>query len=203
MKKQMIQKTTSWQRFNHWILAISFFVLLLNGLGFLYHSLNWINVIFGSYQLASEVHQWAGVVFTISLILSIGSYLFEALKFSSQDIEWIFSLGGFLSKTTEPPPQGKLNGGQKLFYLIVLIFGLSIAVSGFILWLFPLSRGLILFAHFIHNVSVVVFMITIPFHIYLATAANPGSFRTITRGTVTRAWAKKHHAKWAKEMGVD
>lgn len=202
MKKQDIQKTTTWERFNHWILALSFFVLFLNGIGFLYKSLNWINVTLGSCQLASDIHKWAGVVFTVSLLLSMSSYFRESFSFSPEDRKWLSTFGGIFSKTGEPLPQGKLNAGQKLFYLTVLIFGFAIAVSGYILLYFPVSRELILFAHFTHNLSVVIFMILVPFHIYLATVANPGSLRAMTRGTVTTAWAKKHHAKWAKEMGV-
>lgn len=204
MKEKLIEKTTAWERFNHWILAVSFLILFFTGLGFLYQSLNWINTIFGGNHIASTIHKWSGVVFTISLILTLGSYLGEALRFTSDDSKWISSLGGYFSKEAEPPPQGKLNAGQKLFYLIVVVlFGATVSLSGFIIWLFPNSRGLILFAHFLHNISYVVFAIAVPLHIYLGTAANPGTFRVMTRGTVTAAWAKKHHGRWAKEIGLD
>lgn len=203
MRGQMIQKTTTWERFNHLILALSFLVLFFTGLGFLYHSLNWLNIIFGGNHLAKEIHRWAGAVFTASLLLTMGSYLSESLRFGPEDRQWFATLGGYLSKTVEPPPQGRLNAGQKIFYLMVLIFGLAISVSGFIIWLFPASRGWILFGHFIHNLSYIIFTVTVPIHIYLSTAANPGTFRVMTRGTVTPAWAKKHHGKWARDLGLE
>jgi formate dehydrogenase subunit gamma len=41
----------------------------------------------------------------------------------------------------------------------------------------------------------------IPLHIYLATLANPGTFRIMVYGTVPIEWAKKRHAKWVQKMG--
>ncbi|RMG03491.1 MAG: formate dehydrogenase subunit gamma [Nitrospirae bacterium] len=204
MRQDLVQKTTGFERFNHWVMAISFLILFFTGLGFLYHSLAWINKVFGGVQIASDIHKWAGVIFSISLVLSLGSYLGEALRFTKEDSGWISSLGGYFSKTAEPPPQGKMNAGQKIFYLfIVVIGGIAISVSGYILWLSPSSRGMILFGHFLHNLAYVVFAFTVPLHIYLGTAANPGTFRVMTKGTVTKAWAKKHHGKWAKSLGID
>ena len=33
-------------------------------------------------------------------------------------------------------------------------------------------------------------------HAYLGTVANPGTWRVLVDGTVTRAWAKHHHPNW-------
>ena len=42
---KMIQKTTSYERIVHWLMAISCLVLLLTGFGFLYQQeLGWINI---------------------------------------------------------------------------------------------------------------------------------------------------------------
>ncbi len=204
MKKDLVQKTTGFERFNHLVLAASFSILFLTGLGFLYHTLSWINTMFFGVHNAKVIHEWAGVVFSISLILTFGNYLGESLRFSREDSAWISSLGGYFSRTAEPPPQGKLNAGQKIFYLLIVVGGgLAISLSGYMLWLFPSSRGNILFGHFLHNIAVLLFAVTVPLHIYLGTAANPGTFRVMTRGTVTRAWAKKHHGKWARDLGID
>jgi cytochrome b subunit of formate dehydrogenase len=46
-------------------------------------------------------------------------------------------------------------------------------------------------------------MFIVPLHVYLATAANPGTFRIMTRGDVPVDWAKKHHGKWVKDLGLD
>jgi len=36
--------------------------------------------------------------------------------------------------------------------------------------------------------------------IYLGTAAEPGTFRAMTGGTVTTDWARLHHPRWYKEV---
>jgi len=40
----------------------------------------------------------------------------------------------------------------------------------------------------------------IVFHIYLGTVAEPGTFGSMTRGTVTRAWARLHQPRWYREV---
>lgn len=200
---KMVQKTTGYERFVHLLLALSGVILLLTGLGFLYQQeLGWLNTIFGGQHIAKGIHNWSGVVFTVSILLGLGIWLPESLSWSKEDREWLGMLGGYLSKDLEPPPQGKLNAGQKLVALVVILFGLIISASGFLMWLNPGSKGVMMLGAFLHNLSTLVFAVFIPLHIYLATAANPGTFRIMTRGTVPLYWAKKKHAKWVKEMGL-
>jgi formate dehydrogenase subunit gamma len=45
-----------------------------------------------------------------------------------------------------------------------------------------------------------VFVVAIVFHVYLGTAAEPGTFRSMVRGTVTRPWARLHHPRWYREV---
>ena len=204
MSEHLLQRTKAWERFNHWFLALSFIVLALTGLGFLYQKFAWINNVFGGVHLAKDIHRWAGVVFVVSVVFTFWSYLGESLRWDSDDSRWLSTLGGYFSKQAMDIPQGKLNAGQKLYYLIVVVLGGGAAgVSGFLLWFASPDAGVLRFAHLLHNLVTVVFVVAVPLHIYLGTAANPGTFRAITRGTVTRAWAKKHHAKWARQLGVD
>lgn len=198
-----VRKSSAGERINHWVLVLSFFLLTLTGLGFAFHSLNWINTMFGGNRLASVFHEWGGLVFIASLLLTLGSYLGESLKWSAEDSAWVKNFGGYLSKA-EIPPQGRLNAGQKIFYLfVILLFGLLISASGLVMWLASGSRGWMQISHLVHYVSFVVLVSTIPLHIYLSTAANPGTFRIMTRGTVPVEWAKKRHARWLKEIGMD
>ena len=41
------------------------------------------------------------------------------------------------------------------------------------------------------------------FHIYLGTAAEPGTFGSMIRGTVTRPWARLHHGRWYRQVTGD
>jgi len=200
----MIQKTTSYERFVHWLMALSCIALLLTGFGFLYaDELGWINTLFGGKAVAKVVHNFGGLAFLVSLLMAIGIWIPEARTWSKDDSEWVKMLGGYLSKGSVPPPQGKLNAGQKFVVWIVVIFGLLISLSGLLMWLNPGNKGMMMLGHFIHNLSFMAFAFLVPAHIYLATAANPGTFRIMTRGDVPIQWAKKKHAKWVKDIGAE
>lgn len=198
---KMVKRTTFAERVNHWVLAISFFVLLLTGLGFLFHSLSWLNTIFGGAHLASAIHKWGGAVFGLSVLYSAMNYLTDAVSFGPEDSAWIGSFGGYLSDA-KVPEQGRLNAGQKLFYLTVFVFGLLISFSGLVLWLLKGERVWMQVGHLLHNLAFIVLVTAVPLHVYLGTAANPGTFRGMTRGTVTLSWAKRHHGKWVREKGL-
>jgi formate dehydrogenase subunit gamma len=195
----MVRKATSFEILNHWVMAISCIVLMISGYAFLFH-LESVGSVFGGFPSMKVVHNWLGVVFIISLFLTLFNYLGEALDLSADDWQWIMVGGGYLSKKVTVPPMGKLNTGQKLYYLALLLFGVIIAASGFIIWLMPGARGWVLASHLFHNLAFDFFVVAVPVHIYLGTFANPGTFRIMIYGTVPLAWAKKKYPKWIKEM---
>lgn len=200
----MVKKANAFEIVNHWALAISFFILVVSGFGFLFH-LEVMNSIFGSFSQMRDIHNYAGVVFAVSLFLSIFNYLAEAIVFRGEDIVWLFKLGGYFSKGTQIPAQGRLNAGQKGFYLLLLITGIAISATGLIIWLRPLamdSNKWVLLSHLIHNISFDIMIIAVVSHIYLATLANPGTFRIMVYGTVPVEWARKRHARWLEKKGV-
>jgi len=197
---KMIQKTTAFERIVHLLMALSGITLLLTGLGFLYpQGMGWLSSVFGGVSNAKCVHDYSGIVFIISLVLSLGTLVPETLKWSKEDTEWLGMLGGYLCKDKETPAQGKLNAGQKMVGFTVIIFGALISITGLLMWLIAPTAFLVL----LHNVSSLVFAVFIPLHIYMATAANPGTFRIMTRGDVPLYWAKKKHSKWVKEIGAE
>lgn len=203
MGNQMIKKANAFEILNHWVLAGSFFILTLSGFGFLFH-LQQIISVFGSANAMKVWHNYAGIVFSISLFLTIFNYLPVSLKFGADDIGWIMKAGGYFSKKAAVPPQDIINAGQKLYYLFILIVGLAIAASGFFIWLRPQVadiRKWVLLSHLVHNIAFDLFMIAVPLHIYLGTLANPGTLRIMITGLVPVEWAKKRHAKWVQRMG--
>jgi formate dehydrogenase subunit gamma len=81
-------------------------------------------------------------------------------------------------------------------------------VTGVVLWL-PLDLATRLpallpgLSWVLHDAGFLLFAVAIVVHIYLGTAALPGTFRSMTRGTVTKAWAKLHHPRWYRETTGD
>ena len=48
----------------------------------------------------------------------------------------------------------------------------------------------------LHDIAALVMLGGFIVHIYEGTAAGPGTFRSMTRGTVERRWAWTHHPAW-------
>lgn len=195
----MVRKANAFEILNHWVMAVSCIVLSIQGFGFLYH-IEPIGSFFGGFKSMRDWHNYLGIAFSVSLFFSIFFYLKEALTYDSDDIKWIAVAGGYLSKKAKVPPMGKINTGQKFYYLALLAFGIGITASGFVLWLMNDNKVYVMYSHLIHNISFVVLMIAIPVHMYLGSLANPGTFRIMVYGTVPYWWAKKKSPKWIAEL---
>jgi len=104
----------------------------------------------------------------------------------------------------EDPNVGKYNAGQKFFFWAAAVGALALLLSGVVLWwpsyffaaaavrLHPAARpGLhrVLRGH--------------RRHIYLGTAAEPGTVPRHHPGTVSKAWARLHHPRWYREVTGD
>jgi formate dehydrogenase subunit gamma len=197
---KMVEKTTVAERVNHFAMLASFFILVLSGFGFAYSSLNWMNTILGGNAWADIFHKAFGIVFFASVLYSLTTSMGEALSFDEDDKKWLSVFGGYFDKNAEVPPSGKMNFGQKIFYLTVIVCaGLLISLSGFLLWV----GSAMALSHLVHFITFFVMVVAVPIHIYLATAANPGTFRIMTRGNVPLYFAKKKYAKWVKEAGLE
>jgi formate dehydrogenase subunit gamma len=195
----MIRKESTFAIINHWALAGSCILLTISGFGFLYQ-IEFIGAIFGGFTAMKYIHNWLGVVFTISLLMSIPMWFRECTTFDKDDIEWIKVAGGYISHKVTVPPMHKLNTGQKLAYLGVLGMGGGIILSGFIIWIFAANQTLMLLAHLLHNLCFIGIALFIPVHVYLGAIANPGTMRIMIYGTVPVWWARKKSPKWIQEV---
>jgi formate dehydrogenase subunit gamma len=197
--KDLIRKEPPSVIVNHWVLAISCILLTISGFAFLY-KIEWIGMLFGGFNAMKVVHNWLGIVFSLSLVMTLPTWFKECSTYDKDDLAWIKAAGGYLSHKAAIPPMHKLNTGQKLAYLGVLGMGIGIAVSGFAIWLLPASKTLLLWSHFIHNVCFVGICLFIPIHVYLGAIANPGTMQIMITGMVPVWWARKKSPKWIQEV---
>ena len=65
MKNNWLVVTSGYERFVHWLLAISCLLLCYTGLGMMYKELNFFGVIFGGLKGLANVHDIMAVVFAI------------------------------------------------------------------------------------------------------------------------------------------
>ena len=82
---------------------------------------------------------------------------------------------------------------------------IAYVITGFIMW-YPtvFGRVLVSISYVIHDLSALIMLFGIFFHIYLSTFGEPGTIQAMTRGTVSEAWAWTHHPAWYKAVtGVD
>lgn len=197
---EMVRKESGGAILNHWFLAISCILLSITGFAFLFH-LEAVGSVFGGFETMKTVHNWTGVVFTVSLLLTMAHYLGDSLHYDADDAQWFKVAGGYLSHKVKVPPMGKHNPGQKLYYLGIVIFGIAIALSGFGIWFMKDNPTIMLLSHLVHNVAFIFFCIMVPVHIYLSTLANPGTFQIMVNGMVPLGLAKKRYPKWMKAAG--
>ena len=197
---QYIKASTPFERFIHWVLAISCLLLVISGLGFMFHDLSFVARFFGGLNGMKLAHEILGIVFGIALLFSLFTWM-EAAKFDSKDIDWVKVGGGYLKKDVELPEVGRYNAGQKAFFVFVIVFGALILISGIMMW-FPFSfpKGLVRLAYVAHALGLLALVPFIVVHIYLGSIGAPGGIQAMITGYVTKEWVKKHHPGWFREV---
>jgi formate dehydrogenase subunit gamma len=139
------------------------------------------------------------VVFVLTTIA--GAVLwFRDGAFESYDKEWVRKMGGYLGHKGEVPA-GRFNAGQKMFYWFSASLGILMSVTGLIL-IFKSSFGLptICITSTFHNLFGFFLIAGVLAHAYLGTVANPGTWRVLVDGSVTREWAEHHHPNWFRAL---
>src|SRR5215471_2487434 len=191
-------------RLIHWTVAVFFFLCLLTGMPIWSPVFGWMAYLFGGLTVCRILHPWFGVAF----FLASGAMFFQWLldmRLEPSERAWLGpKLFEYLRYQTDDSDVGKYNGGQKLLFWAVSLAAVGLFLSGLVMW-FPMAFPLWLreFSFLLHNVTFILFVVAIVFHIYLGTAAEPGTFGSMTRGTVTKAWARLHHPRWYREVTGD
>lgn len=199
-----VDRFNTTDRVLHWVVAITFFLLVLSGAGLFAHTFFGYFSLFGGPQQGIMVHKWAGVIFFIFSILLFLRHAADTCRFDADDRRWIVKVGGYLSRKRHEIPQGKFNAGQKLFSIFSGVATLVMGVTGLLIWdPTAYSRGLTQFSLMVHGLFFTLFMVGMVVHIYLATVGNPGTLEGMLWGRVTKGWARKHASKWYAKLIKD
>jgi len=190
-----------WSRLAHWIVALTFAVCLLTGMPIWTPVFGWMAHLFGGLSVCRVIHPWAGVAFFLAAGIQFVEWIGD-MHFESWERDWIGPrVFRYMRYEADDPRTGKYNGGQKLYFWAVSFGALGLLLSGLMMW-FPTSfpKPLMELAYLVHDFTFICFAVSLVFHIYLGTAAEPGTFGSMTRGTVTRPWARLHHPRWYREV---
>lgn len=200
--KQPIVRYSAGERINHWITALTFLLLTASGLALFHPAFFWLSNLLGSPTWTRILHPFIGVVMFVSFFI-LAFRLMRYNRFTKKDSEWLASMPKVLRNETDGvPTAGRYNAGQKILFFALIILMLGLLASGIVIWReyfsYLFGIDMIRFASVIHALFALLLICAIIVHIYAAIWVK-GSVRAMTRGTVSRGWAWKHHRDWFRE----
>jgi formate dehydrogenase subunit gamma len=199
-----ILRFKAFERFSHWLTAVSFVLLGLTGLNITFGKILLLPVVgpdtFSDISEAAKyVHNFVSFSFIAGLVLITVIFFRDNLP-ERVDIEWLREGGGFIKN--KHAPAGRFNLGEKLVYWLSLVAGIAVSVSGLLL-LFPFYETNIAdmqLAQGVHAVVAILFVALILGHIYIGTLGMEGAFEAMGSGEVDLNWAKEHHDLWLAQQ---
>ena len=202
--RKKVHRFSAFERFSHWLTAVSFVTLGLTGLNITFGKILVLPVIgadaFSSLsQAAKYIHNFTSFAFVIGLVLIVAMWFKDNIP-RKVDIDWLKQGGGFIK--SKHAPAGRFNAGEKAVFWLAILAGIAVTVSGFLL-LFPFYVTNILgmqVAQVLHAVIAVLFVAVILAHIYIGTLGMEGAFEAMGTGEVDLNWAKEHHDLWLQDQ---
>ena len=199
----VIQRYTASERFNHWFVALCFFLAALSGLAFFHPLFFWLSNFFGGGTWARILHPFFGTVMSILFLLWIAR-VWKENELTAADWEWAKHMQEIMqNKTDNLPPVGKFNFGQKMLTKTLLVAVLLLSGSGVMIWQSYFAQEFTVdtrrIAVLVHALCGWVLICGIVVHIYAAIWIK-GSVRAMTQGKVTYGWAYKHHRQWFRDI---
>lgn len=197
-----VLRFNTFDRFGHWLTAVSFIVLALTGLVVTLG--RWLLIpLIGHqafYPLAAwskAIHNYTSIAFVVGLVIIFALWVRDNLP-AREDIGWLKTGGGLFSRHGMHPECGRFNAGQKLIFWSVVLGGLALAVTGFLL-LNPFAwtdvDGMQT-VHLIHGILAGIMIAIILAHIYIGSLGMQGAFDAMGSGEVDENWARDHHRRW-------
>ena len=187
----------------HWMVAISFILSLLSGFAiyspWLY---SWLTPLFGGGAMTRLLHPWFGLAFTIAFFFQFLNW-FVPMQWTGADSRWMRRIRGYVTnrEPLEDRETGFFNGGQKLYFWAIVVSAVAFLITGILLWFDDVvPRWLVAVSYVVHDIAALVMLAGFIIHIYEGTAAQPGTFRSMVDGTVTREWAWTHHPAWYADV---
>jgi formate dehydrogenase subunit gamma len=190
-------------RLLHWAVAIFFLLALLSGFAiyspWLYRALT---PLFGGGAMTRLLHPWFSLAFVLFFAFQFVNWL-RPMTWNQDDRRWMKRMRSYVTNTdaVEPEYVEFFNAGQKLYFWVIVASALIFLLSGIPMW-FPATFGRVVVAisYLLHDIAGLLMLGGFIVHLYEGTAAQPGTFSSMTRGTVTRRWAWTHHPAWYRRV---
>jgi len=191
------------QRTAHWFIVGLFWLLAITGLILLYGRIILIPLLGAegfsiTATACKDVHNLMGPLFLFAVLAMFLLFVKDNF-FTGADLKWLAKGGGMFGGHVSA---GRFNAGEKIWFWLLIIFGLSLCISGLILVfsIFGQGREVMALSHMFHGISALL-LISVSFgHIYLGTVGMEGTLESMTTGYVDESWAKAHHDLWYEDM---
>jgi formate dehydrogenase subunit gamma len=190
-------------RLNHWITALAFLMLAFSGLALFHPSMFWFSQFFGGPVWTRILHPFVGVAMFLSFS-GLALRFWHHNLLSQNDIRWLKRIGDVaLNREDRLPEVDRYNAGQKLLFWTMIAAIPLLLLTGIAIWrpwfaqCFPI--GVVRVSALLHAVCAFVMIAGITVHIYAAIWVK-GTMGAMIQGTVTRAWAAKHHPGWYRRV---
>jgi len=204
-----VEKYRKPTRILHWIHAGAFVLLFLTGLVLFIPQLG----IIAQDSWTRVIHRIAAVIFVIAPLIYIPMNwkatkrgIKDAFSWGADDIGWLQAAPRyyFLGDEQGMPPQGHMNTGQKMWWFIVIVFGVIFVITGAVMWFAKTTApaAVLQWMVFVHDIAFIVTGAMLLLHIYLG-VIHPlmtESWGAMVRGKVSAEYARKHHGKWYEEV---
>ncbi|MFL5071395.1 MAG: formate dehydrogenase subunit gamma [Xanthobacteraceae bacterium] len=198
-----IVRFNAFERFVHWLTATCFVILALSGLNITFGKplllpLLGLEAFAAWSQWAKYLHNYLSFPFAIGVIAIFLMWIAGNIP-NRVDVEWFKRGGGIVGH--DHPPAYRFNAGQKGIYWIVVIGGVAVAITGYIL-MFPFYGTTIAgmqLAQIVHGIVALLFTAAMLAHIYIGTIGMEGAFEAMGTGEVDHNWAKEHHRLWLEQ----
>jgi formate dehydrogenase subunit gamma len=178
------------ERAVHWVHATAFVILLGSGLCLYLPSLA---EAVSRRPLLKHIHIYTAAAWAVALVLVVVVGDRRALLRTAREVD-------------EVRTDSRLNKAQKLNVIVVAVFAILFAVSGFDLWYgerdtrFRFGNALL-----IHDWLLYLSLLIFVGHLYYALIlpSTRHALSGMTRGWVRRDWAERQHPEWAAELESD
>ncbi|MBM7061357.1 formate dehydrogenase subunit gamma [Pseudomonas sp. UL073] len=199
-----IQRYTANERTNHWLVAICFMLAGLSGLALFHPALFWLSHLFGGGPWTRILHPFLGLAMFLFFLFLVVRFAHHNL-IDRRDMQWLKQWRDVVNNREDNLPEvGRYNAGQKLLFWTLILCLLTLLITGLIMWRQYFSHWfgieLIRLASLLHAFAAFVLICSILVHIYAGFWVK-GSMAAMLTGWVSRAWARKHHNGWLKDVG--
>lgn len=187
----------------HWLVAIAFVLALLSGFALYTPWLfRFLTPLFGGGPMSRTLHPWFGLTFDIFFLFQFLNWV-TPMAWTAADSRWLKRIKRYTTnqEKLEAEDVGFFNGGQKIYFWVIILSGLLFLITGLLMWFdHVVQRWVIAASYVIHDLAALLMLAGFIIHIYEGTAAMPGTFRAMIDGTVTEAWAWTHHPAWYRAV---